>query len=160
MLVIWWVPFPSTVGNRLDFHQARSPHEPGVETTQVLPPTQPMSEVGTEGSQVYITQPSALAGISHGVETQVLRNMFNSLPPSSQIIESEMLGPSPSRVSTQNVLILFQTLTLKGRARSAKSRMNHSPQASRRRENLQLLIADWTAAVKLMYASSHTLHSV
>lgn len=43
---------------------------------------------------VVQTQASALAGISNGVETQILKNMFDSLPPSSQSIDSEMLGSS------------------------------------------------------------------
>lgn len=80
----------------MTFVQARSPREAGIEKTQTLPPTQPMDEEGIEGSlgSSLAIQASALAGISHGVETQVLKNMFNSLPPSSQIIESEMLGSS------------------------------------------------------------------
>lgn len=78
----------------MTFVQARSPHEIGIEKTQVLPPTQPMSDEGIEEDSGPIppTQASALAGISHGVETQILKNMFESLPPSSQIPESEMLG--------------------------------------------------------------------
>jgi len=65
-----------------------------MEKTQVLPPTQQMNDEETrEGSDlVPMTQSSTLAGISHGVETQILRNAFGSLPPSSQIHESEMLG--------------------------------------------------------------------
>jgi len=66
-----------------------------VEQTQVIPPTQPMSDVGTREDLdpvPLITQGSTFAGISHGVETQILRNAFGSLPPSSQINDSEMLG--------------------------------------------------------------------
>ncbi|KAF9789652.1 HORMA-domain-containing protein [Thelephora terrestris] len=71
----------------------RSLHEVGVERTQVLPSTQPMSGEGAEegSGSILLTQASALAGMSQGVETQVLKNMFDSLPPSSQIVESEML---------------------------------------------------------------------
>ena len=74
--------------------QAGSSHRLGMEKTQVLPPTQPMSDEGIEDDlhPVPTTQASTLAGISHGVETQILSNMFNSLPPSSQINESEILG--------------------------------------------------------------------
>jgi hypothetical protein len=59
-----------------------------------------MSDGGNDedSAPVLPTQASSLAGISHGVETQILKNMFNSLPPSSQIVESEMLGPSDSYV--------------------------------------------------------------
>ena len=74
------------------FFQALSSHE--IEKTQPLPRTQPIGDEGAkEGSgTVLMTQASALAGVSHGVETQILKDMFDSLPPSSQIIESEMLG--------------------------------------------------------------------
>jgi hypothetical protein len=76
------------------FVQAGSSHRLGMEKTQVLPLTQPMSDEGIENDlhPVPTTQASTLAGISHGVETQILSNMFNSLPPSSQINESEILG--------------------------------------------------------------------
>jgi len=76
------------------FFQALSSHEVGIERTQPLPLTQPMDDEGAgEGSgTVLMSQASTLAGVSHGVETQILKNMFDSLPPSSQIIESEMLG--------------------------------------------------------------------
>lgn len=53
--------------------------------------------VGEGVGPVLQTQASALAGISHGVETQVLKNVFDSLPPSSEIVESEMLGMSVSK---------------------------------------------------------------
>ena len=79
----------------MTFVQAGPSHEVGMEKTQVLPPTQPMSDEGTrEDSDPFplMTQSSTLAGISHGVETQILKNAFGSLPPSSQIIDSEMLG--------------------------------------------------------------------
>ena len=78
----------------MTFIQAGSSHEAVMEKTQVLPPTQPMGDEGTrEGlDPVSMTQSSTLAGISHGVGTQILRNAFGSLPPSSQINESEMLG--------------------------------------------------------------------
>ena len=80
-----------------------------MEKTQVLPSTQPMSDEGSrEGlDQVpLMTQSSTLAGISHGVETQILRNAFGSLPPSSQINDSEMLG-SVIRMRTEIDLIRF-----------------------------------------------------
>lgn len=82
--------------NRGDFLQTRSPYETGIEKTQVLPLTQPISGEEIEGrsSLALPTQASALSGISGGVETQILKNMFDSLPPSSQIPESEMLGLS------------------------------------------------------------------
>jgi hypothetical protein len=70
--------------------QARSSHENGIDKTQALPPTQPM--IDEDLDLVPATQASALAGISNGVETQFLKNMFDSLPPSSQVIESDMLG--------------------------------------------------------------------
>ena len=75
--------------------QAGPSHEVGIEKTQVLPPTQPMSDDGNgDGLDPLplMTQSSTLAGISHGVETQILKNAFGSLPPSSQINDSEMLG--------------------------------------------------------------------
>lgn len=76
------------------FFQALSSHEVAIEKTQPLPPTQPMGGEGAEEGPgtVLMTQASALAGVSHGVETQILKNIFDSLPPSSQIVESEMLG--------------------------------------------------------------------
>ena len=74
--------------------QALSSHEIGIERTQVLSSTQQASDGESEGGSgvVSMTQASALAGISHGVETQVLENMFGSLPPSSQVVGSEILG--------------------------------------------------------------------
>jgi len=84
------------------FFQALSSHGVGIEKTQPLPPTQPMNDGGIEESDpVLMTQASALAGVSRGVETQILRNMFDSLPPSSQIIESEMLGSSVFRIRVE-----------------------------------------------------------
>lgn len=78
------------------FVQACSSYEIDMEKTQTLPSTQPMNDEGTEEGlePVPVTQTSTLAGISHGVKTQILRNMVDSLPPSSQMNESEMLGLS------------------------------------------------------------------
>ncbi|KAF9645068.1 DNA-binding protein [Thelephora ganbajun] len=92
--------------------QARSSYELGIGKTQTLPPTQPMSEEGIEGElgPVPTTQAATLAGISHGVETQVLKNMFDSLPPSSQINESEMLGSSVFHIRMKNDLKGFTDL--------------------------------------------------
>ena len=88
--------------------QALSSHGVGIEKTQPLPPTQPMDDEGVEGSgPVLMTQASALAGVSHGVETRILKNMFDSLPPSSQIIGSEMLGSSVFRVRAESDLTRF-----------------------------------------------------
>jgi len=89
--------------------QAFSSHEAGIEKTQALPPTQPMSIEGIEEGldPVLMTQAPTLAGISHGVETQILKKMFDSLPPSSQPIESEMLGSSVSRIRIEYDLIRF-----------------------------------------------------
>ena len=65
-----------------------------------------MSDEGIEGSDpVLQTQASALAGISHGVETYIFKNMFDSLPPSSQIIDSEMLGSSDTYIRIKIELI-------------------------------------------------------
>ena len=66
-----------------------------------------MSDGGFEedSGEVSMTQGSALAGISHGVETQVLKNMFDSLPPSSQVVGSEMLGSSAFTVRVGSDLI-------------------------------------------------------
>ena len=88
--------------------QAGSSHEIIMEKTQVLPPTQPMDDEGTAEAldPIPMSQGSTLAGISHGVETQVLRNAFGSLPPSSQINESEMLG-SVIRMRTEIDLTRF-----------------------------------------------------
>jgi len=90
--------------------QALSSDGIGIEKTQPLPLTQPMGEEGTEedSGPVLMTQASALAGISHGVETQVLKNMFDSLPPSSQTMESEMLGPSAFHIRTRSDLTRFR----------------------------------------------------
>ena len=65
-----------------------------MEKTQALPSTQQMDGEGIEGDfdPAPMTRASTLAGISHGVETQILKNMFDSLPPSSQVNDSEMLG--------------------------------------------------------------------
>jgi len=78
--VNWCVPFFKRKQTVVTFVQARSPQEAGVETTQVLPPTQEMSDdrIGESLGLVLQTQASALAGISHGVETQILENMFDS----------------------------------------------------------------------------------
>lgn len=53
-----------------------------------------MNEGGIEedSGAAPVTQISTLAGISHGIETQILKKMFDSLPPSSQVDESEILG--------------------------------------------------------------------
>lgn len=93
----------------MTFVQAFSSHETGVEQTQALPSTQPMSDEEIEENldPALMTQASALAGTSHGVETQILKNMFDSLPPSSQIIESEMLGLSAFRVGIEGSLTRF-----------------------------------------------------
>ena len=91
------------------FFQALSSHGVGVEKTQPLPPTQPMNDEGIEeeSDQIIMTQASSLAGVSHGVETQILKNMFGSLPPSSQIIGSEMLGSSVFPIEIESDLIRF-----------------------------------------------------
>jgi hypothetical protein len=93
----------SIVVTVMTFVQVRPSHEAGIEKTQVLPPTQPMDDEGTEEAPILATQASALAGVSHGVETQVLRNMFDGLPPSSQIVDSEMLGWSHSSAMIEGV---------------------------------------------------------
>lgn len=92
--------------------QALSPQEIGIEKTQVLPSTQQMSDGEFEGDsgEVSMIQASALAGISHGVETQLLKNMFGSLPPSSQVVGSEMLGTSASPVIVGSDLTDFTDL--------------------------------------------------
>ena len=89
--------------------QALSPHEIGIEKTQVLSSTQQASNGGSEGDSgvVPMTQASALAGISHGVETQVLENMFGSLPPSSQVAGSDMLGSSAFPIRVDSDLTRF-----------------------------------------------------
>ena len=89
------------------FFQALSSHEIGIEKTQALSQTQPMGVEEIEGlDPVLMTQDDpTLAGISHGVETQILKNMFDSLPPSSQPIGSEMLGSSFSRIRIERDLI-------------------------------------------------------
>jgi hypothetical protein len=94
----------------MTFVQAFSSHETGIEKTQVLPSTQPMSVDGIEEGldPVLMTQAPTLAGISHGVETQILKNMFDSLPPSSQLIESEMLGSSVSPIRIESGLTQFR----------------------------------------------------
>jgi hypothetical protein len=73
----------------------------------VLPPTQSMSDEGIEEDldPVSMTQASTLAGISHGIETQVLKNAFGSLPPSSQINDSEMLGSVVLSIRIESDLI-------------------------------------------------------
>ena len=89
--------------------QALSSHGVGIEKTQPLPPTQSMGDEGIEegSGPVLMTQASALAGVSHGIETQILKNMLDSLPPSSQIIGSEMLGSSIFRIRVESDLIQF-----------------------------------------------------
>lgn len=90
--------------------QALSSDGVGIEKTQPLPPTQQMGEEEIEegSGPVPMTQASALAGISHGVETQILKTMFDSLPPSSQIMELEMLGPSVFRTRIRGDLTRFR----------------------------------------------------
>lgn len=89
--------------------QAGPSHEVGMEETQVLPLTQQMDDEGIEEAfdPVLTTQTSTLAGISHGVETQILKNMFDSLPPSSQVNDSEMLGSVALYIRTESDLIRF-----------------------------------------------------
>ena len=79
-----------------------------------------------------VTQASTLAGMSHGVETQILKDMFDSLPPSSQIIESEMLGLSASRARTEEESHpIPQTLKLRDRIYLARGQSNRPPRISR-----------------------------
>ena len=80
-----------------------------MEKTQTLALTQPMSGEGIEDSldPVPMIRASTLAGISHGVETQILKNMFNSLPPSSQVNDSEMLGSTVLYIRIEIGLIRF-----------------------------------------------------